>query len=87
MKAEQRGGPPRTPEQVRHEDASAHLSDVMLNVEHALARARKARKAVAKSGNEENIELALADCVTELEKVRRRLMQDGYFGSDTIRLV
>lgn len=87
MKADQRGGPPPSVDQARHEAAAAHLSDVMLNVEHALARARAGQKAVAKAKGEENIELALADCVKELEKVRKRLLQDGYFGSDTIRLV
>ncbi len=87
MKAERPGVAVPSPARVRHEAATAHLSDVMLNVEHALARARTAKKAVAKAKGEENIELALADCVRELEKVRKRLMQDGYFGSDTIRLV
>ncbi len=87
MKAEHPGVSMGFPEQVRHEAARAHLSDVMLNVEHALARARTAKKAVAKAKGEENIELALGDCVRELEKVRKRLMQDGYFGGDTIRLV
>lgn len=87
MTTDQRGGPPRSPEQVRHENAGAHLSAVMLNVEHALDRARKGHKAVAKAGGERNIELALADCVADLEKVRKRLLQDGYFGGDTIRLV
>jgi len=79
--------PERSPEQIRHENAGEHLSAVMLNVEHALDRARKAHKAVAKAGGETNIELALADCARDLEKVRKRLFQDGYFGSKTIRLM
>lgn len=87
MTIDQRGGPPRSAEQVRHENAGMHLSAVMLNLEHALARARKGHKAVAKAGGEPNIEFALADCARDLEKIRKRLLQDGYFGGDTIRLV
>lgn len=79
--------PERSPEQIRDEDAGTQLSAVMLNVERALERARKAHKVVAKAGGETNIELALADCARDLEKVRKRLLQDGYFGSKTIRLM
>lgn len=54
----------RPAEQVDHERAMGEVSDVLLNVEHALTRARKAHKTVTKLGNEPNCELALAVAVS-----------------------
>ena len=71
---------------IARERASAHVSDVLLNIEHALDRAKRAHKAVAKDGADPNAELALADAVKELERVRKRLMQDTYFAVD-VRLI
>jgi hypothetical protein len=73
----------RSDEQVAQERAMAQISDVLLNLEHTLARARKGHKVVAKDGANMNAELALADLVKELERLRNRLMQDTYFASDT----
>ena len=77
----------RSPEQASHERAMGEVSDVLLNVEHALSRAKKALKNVAKSGGEPNVELALTEAVRDLDKVRKRLMQDTYFAGDAIRLL
>lgn len=77
----------RSAEQVAHERAMGEVSDVLLNVEHALTRAKKAAKVVGKAGGEPNVELALADAVRDLEKLRKRLLQDTYFAGDALRLV
>jgi hypothetical protein len=77
----------RSAEQAAHERAMGEVSDVLLNVEHALARAKKAHKAVGKGGGEPNLEHALVDAVRDLEKLRKRLLQDTYFAGDAIRLL
>lgn len=77
----------RAPDQVAHERAMGEVSDVLLNVEHSLTRAKKALKVVAKAGSEPNVELALTDAVKDLEKLRKRLLQDTYFAGDAIRLL
>lgn len=76
----------RSDEQVARERAAAEVSDVLLNIEHALARARKAQSAVAKDGVDVNAELALGDAVKDLARLRKRLTQDTYFASD-MRLI
>jgi DNA repair photolyase len=63
------------------------VSDVLLNLEHSLQRTRKALKVASKSGSEPNVELALAQAVRDLDKLRKRLMQDTYFAGDTLRLL
>jgi predicted O-methyltransferase YrrM len=71
----------RSAHQVARERAAAEVSDVLLNLEHALARAKKARAVVAQDGADVNAELALGDTVKELERLRKRLTQDTYFAS------
>lgn len=77
----------RSAEQAAHERAMGEVSDVLLNLEHAVARAKRAQKVVGKSGGEGNVELALADATRDLERVRKRLMQDTYFAGDALRLI
>lgn len=77
----------RSPEQVTAERAMGEVSDVLLNLEHTLERARKARKLVAKEGSQPNVELALGDAIKELERTRKRLMQDTYFAGDALRML
>jgi len=76
----------RSPEQIARERSAAQVSDVLLNIEHALDRAKKARNVVAKDGVDMNAELALGDSIKELERIRKRLTQDTYFASD-LRLI
>ena len=73
----------RSNEQVARERAAAEVSDVLLNIEHALARAKKAQKTVGKDQVDVNAALALGDAVRDLERIRKRLTQDTYFASDT----
>lgn len=76
-----------TAEQVARERAAAQVSDVLLTIEHALARAKKAHALVKKDDADRNAELALAEAVAELSKVRKRLTQDTYFAGDALRLI
>jgi hypothetical protein len=59
------------------------VSDVLLNIEWALTRAKKARTLVEKDGVDANASLALGDAIRDLERVRKRLTQDTYFAADT----
>ncbi len=78
--------PERSNEQVAMERAAAQISDVLLNIEHALDRAKKARAVVVKDGVDVNAELALGDAIKDLEKLRKRLTQDTYYATD-VRLI
>lgn len=69
-------------DQVVRERAAQQVSDVLLNIEYAVARARKGHRVVAKDGVDINAELALADAVKDLERIRKRLMRDTYFAAD-----
>lgn len=77
----------RSEDQVAHERSMGEVSDVLLNLEHTLTRTKKALKAVAKTGSEPNVELALKQAVTDLERLRKRLMQDTYFAGDALRML
>lgn len=77
----------RGAEQIANEHAMSEVSDVLLNLEHALDRARRAHKRVAKLGTERNAELALLDAVRDLEKVRKNLQRDVYHAGDSLRLL
>lgn len=77
----------RTPAQVAQERAAAQVCDVLLTLEHALARAKKGLAVVRKDGVDSNAELALADAVKELDRLRKRLLQDTYFAGDSLRLL
>lgn len=78
---------PRSPEQIAEERAAGEVSDVLLNIEHALTRARRAHKVVVKGGVDRNAEIALAEAIEGLNKIRKRLMQDTYFAGDAVRLI
>lgn len=78
---------PRAAAQAAHERAMSEVSDVLVNVEHALTRARKAKKRLHSSAEENNAQLALGDAIKSLEQVRSRLQKDAYFAGDELRLV
>lgn len=88
MSQPQHGSPAaRTSEETARERAMGEVSDVMLNLEHTLARAKKAHKTVLRDGVDRNAELALADAITGLEALRKRLLKDTYFAGDSVRLL
>lgn len=76
---------PHSPEQVLQEHAAGGVSDVLLNLKHALSRARRAYKIVIKDGVDRNAELALAGALAGIDKLRKRLMQGTYFAGDAVR--
>ena len=77
----------RTPEQKAHEQALGEISDVLLNLEHTIARAKKALQRVKKNGGDHNIELALTEAIADLERSHKRFMQDTYYAGDSLRLI
>lgn len=72
----------RSNDQIARERAAIQISEVLLNLEHTLDRARKGHKIVAKDGVDINAELALADLIKDLDRLRKRLTQDTYYASD-----
>lgn len=80
--AEDRGHDPRSADQIVHERAYTQVSDVLFNLEHTVARAKKGHRIVAKDGAEMNVELALADLIKDLERLRKRFEQDTYYAVD-----
>jgi hypothetical protein len=77
----------RTPAEVAREQALGEISDVLLNLEHTLARAKKALQRVRKSGGDHNVELALTELIADLERNHKRFMHDTYYAGDTLRLI
>jgi hypothetical protein len=80
---------PRSAGQVSDEQAMAHVSAVLTNLDWTIERAKKGLKALRKDGSDEsrNAELALTDLLAQLEPVRKRFFQDSYFPADTTRLL
>ncbi len=76
----------RSPEQVAREQALAEVSDVLLNLEHTIARSRKALARVHKIGGDHTIELALIETIDRLEKAHKAFMQSTYYAGSTVRL-
>jgi len=72
----------RAPEQVSHERSLGEISDVLLNLDHTLARAKKAKSRMAKDPEAHNAALALDDLIRELERARKRLVHDTYYADD-----
>jgi predicted O-methyltransferase YrrM len=77
----------RTDYEIARERSMGEVSDVLLNIEHALDRAKRARKIVAKAGVDSNAELALGEAAAGLDRLRKRLLQDTYFAGDNLRLM
>jgi hypothetical protein len=77
----------RSEAQVMDERAMGEVSAVLLNLDHALTRAKKARKTVAKDDVDRNALLALDDLVADLTRVRKRFVQDTYYAGDSVRLL
>jgi hypothetical protein len=76
----------RTPEQVAHEEALHQVEETILNIEQAIKRADRARKAITGDA-ESNLRLALDAAATQLESVRKELFQSAYFGGGQQRLL
>lgn len=80
-------GAERSGDEAAHELVMNGVSDVLLNIEHAISRAKKVGGQAAKYDEEVNAKLALDEAVTSLEKTRKRLMQDAYYRQEALRLL
>lgn len=80
-------GDRRSDEQISRERALSEVSDVLLNLEHTIARAKKALIRVRKTGGDHNVELALTEAIADLERSHKRFMQDTYYAGDSVRLI
>lgn len=67
---------------VLRERAASLVSDVLMNLDWTIETARKGHKVVAKDGADVNAELALAELVKDLDRLRKRFTQDTYYASD-----
>ena len=72
----------RAPDQVSRERSLGEVSDVLLNLDHTLARAKKAKTRIAKDPGAHNALLALDDLIRDLERARKRLVHDTYYADD-----
>jgi hypothetical protein len=78
---------PRSDRQIRQENALGDVSDVLTNIEYAIARAKKGVKRLGDSPEEHNARLALSNAVAELQATRKRLQRDTYFAGPELRLL
>ena len=77
----------RSPDQVAHEAAMTEIAETLANIEQAIRRAERGRKAVAVLGRDRNAEIALKAAADQLQATHRTLFQEGYFSGDQQRLV
>lgn len=70
----------RTAQQEAHEAVMGEVSATLANIEQAIYRADKARKAISRSrGDHNNVLLALGSAIQQLEATRKELFQRTYF--------
>jgi hypothetical protein len=77
----------RSPEQVAREAALHEVAETLLNIEQAIRRADRGRKAIPAEGAGHNLRLCLDSVVDQLEAVRKELFQSAYFGGEQQRLI
>lgn len=82
-----RGDLERTPEQVAHETAMIEVAETLANIEQAIRRAERARRAVAVLGREPNVEIALTSALKTLQAAHKGLFHEGYFSDDQHKLI
>ncbi len=75
----------RSPAQVAREAAAREVDETLLNIETAIRRADRARRAVG--DREPNFAIALRAAITELEATRKALFQATYFSRDQHQLI
>lgn len=79
--------PVRSMQQVLDERSLGEVSDVRTLVDQAIERAMRARRALAKVDGSGNAALAVAEALSQLQRVRKRLVQDRYYADDALRLI
>ena len=78
---------PRSEQQIAYERAQSEVADVLVNLEHTIARAKKAATRMGDSPQEHNAKLALADAQLALTAARTRLQRDTHAAATDLRLV
>lgn len=73
--------PGRSADQLARERVMTQVSDVLLNLEHTIARARKGKRVAA--AVDAGVARALADLVKDLDVLRKQLTQRTYFAAPT----
>lgn len=81
------GADERSGGQAAHERALGQVSDTLLCIEQAIDRAKRGLKTTGKDGGDVNVDLALNAALADLQRIRKRLMQDTYFAGDALRLM
>lgn len=66
---------------------SGPIAETLANIEQAIRRAERGRKAVVVLGRDRNAEIALKIAAEQLRAVHRTLFQEGYFSGDQQRLI
>jgi hypothetical protein len=84
---ESRAAMERSPEQTAREAALHEVEETLLNIEQAIKRADRGRKAIPTQGTDQNLRLCLDSAVDQLEATRKELFQNAYFGGDQQRLI
>ena len=77
----------RSAQQVLDERSLGEVSDVLTCVDQAIERATRARRALAKVDGSGNAALAVSDALVQLQRTRKRLVQDTYYAADALRLI
>lgn len=65
----------------------SEVSDVLMTIDQALARAKRAKKRLGTAPEEHNAQLALSDATKALQRARHQLQTDTFFDGDELRLV
>lgn len=70
-----------------HEQALHEVEQTRLNIEETVRRAHRSSRAISPDGDERDLRLALDRTVEQLETVRKKLFQSGYFGGHQQHLI
>lgn len=69
-------------EQARQERAAQQVSDVLQQLDWTIERAERGLRVIEKDRSDANAELAITELREQLTMLRRRFVQDTYYGTD-----
>lgn len=76
----------RSPEQAAREAGLREVAETLMNIEQAVKRAERARKATAMTIGCDDLSRILDTAAQRLEAARKELTQGAYFSADQPRL-
>lgn len=76
----------RSPEQAARETGLREVSDVLLNIEHTIRRAERAKRAVSMTVGCDDLARMLDTAARNLETARKDLFQGAYLSGDSPRV-